>query len=220
MNLLPLNPIYLQPRERNPPNQSSSLLLWRKQAVAKQNTKESQGVKKAEATVFEETPNEMAVFLAKAGGQLQPSKTSPNLTSLKRSRPLVVVTMTKQMLVVVVAKPNSTNPSHKNAANMFLHAQYALRFHSHLSNLTRLHHTHGSRLHKQFSKAEIVDEEDPEARESGGGWCADGGLSSPASSKSNGEADTDGEGASGTVATQVDGDQTMMTIMASDSKDN
>ncbi|CAE6451433.1 unnamed protein product, partial [Rhizoctonia solani] len=49
---------------------------------------------------------------------------------------------------------------------------------------------------------------------------ADGGLSSPAGSESNGEADSDGEGASGAVATQVDGDQTMMTAVASDSEDD
>ncbi|CUA72621.1 hypothetical protein RSOLAG22IIIB_10190 [Rhizoctonia solani] len=353
-----------------------------KQAVAKQNAKESQGAKKAknaEAAVFEETPDETAAFLAKAKGQSQPSKTSPNLTSLMRSRPLVVVTATEQMLAVVVAKPNSTNASHKNAANAFLHAHYALRSHLHLSTLTRLHHTHGgailmdylTRLHKQFraapsankstseaapsnrrpkvrtrsacsinlggilndptltsdqkvkllniiydpakddgspknssrtiqqyegllagvnadsddsevearragalpdtdsnskagvevwigesdeetindeveaegegnnnegddedkSEAEIVDEEDPEAKETGGGrlvqprtkrrfFNADGGLPSLAGSKSDGEANSDGEGASGTVATQVDGDQTMMTAVASDSEDD
>ncbi|CUA72115.1 hypothetical protein RSOLAG22IIIB_10096 [Rhizoctonia solani] len=82
-----------------------------KQAVARQNTKESQAAKKAkkaEAAVYEETPDDTAVFLAKAKGQSQPSKTSPNLVSPKRSRP--PVDREKAMEQLLNARALSPNP--------------------------------------------------------------------------------------------------------------
>ncbi|KEP46798.1 hypothetical protein V565_181180, partial [Rhizoctonia solani 123E] len=70
----------------------------------------------------------------------------------------LAVTATEKMLAAVAAGPNSTNASHKNAANMFSHTHYAPRFHSHLLTLTKLHRTQGgpilmdylTQLHKEF----------------------------------------------------------------------
>ncbi|EUC58876.1 hypothetical protein RSOL_283440, partial [Rhizoctonia solani AG-3 Rhs1AP] len=82
-----------------------------KQAVAKQNAKETQAAKKAkkaEEAVIEETPEEMAVFLAKVKGQSKPSKTSPNLVSPKRSRP--PVNREKALEQLLNARALSPNP--------------------------------------------------------------------------------------------------------------
>ncbi|KEP47677.1 hypothetical protein V565_147650 [Rhizoctonia solani 123E] len=89
-----------------------------KQAVAKQNAKESQvakKAKKAEAAVIEETPEETAAFLARIKGQSHPPKASPNLASPKRSRPTVNRENTLEQLLN--ARASSPNPAPTNSAS-------------------------------------------------------------------------------------------------------
>ncbi|EUC58875.1 hypothetical protein RSOL_283430, partial [Rhizoctonia solani AG-3 Rhs1AP] len=278
-----------------------------KQAVAKQNSKETQAAKKAkkaEAAVIEETPEEMAAFLAKIKGQLQPPKARPqNCTQYLLSEGTDAFRLQYQL----GCNPQEPDPHPEPEGEV---AQYDVRNaedNDSQTNSTRTVQQYEALLAgvnadsddsevkarragalpdtNSSSKAAVKvwmsesdeeatkdegegegeaepeveddgrDGDDSEAEESGGMvstaenegeadeeynggvgesdvdlaptkprhhrfFDADGGLSSPAGSESNGEADSDGEGASGAVATQVDGDQTMMTAVASDSEDD